>query len=93
MNSWTDGNKHNKLKKTVISALRCPGGHVVSYWDWEFPYHNTYQNFWDPQYQNSLDEAKRAELKEENKDRMLLDDYLQLCQDANIEPIVGINIF
>ena len=93
MGSWIDGNKLNNLKNTGVSALRYPGGHVVSYWDWEFPYHNTYQNFWDPQYQNSLDENRRAELKEENKDRMLLDDYFQLCQDANIEPIVGINMF
>lgn len=93
MTSWIDGTKINNLKNTGVSAFRYPGGHVVSYWDWEFPYHNTYQNFWDPTYENTLDEAKRNELKEEYKNQMLLDEYLEICQQANMKPVVGINMF
>lgn len=93
MNSWMDGTKTSNLKNTGISALRYPGGHVVSFWDWEFPYHNPYQNFWDPNYENTLNEGKRNELKEQYKDRMLLDDYLEICSTSNMKPVVGINMF
>lgn len=93
MNSWEDGNKIRNLKNTSISALRYPGGHVVSFWDWEFPYHEAYQNFWDPEYEKTLDETKRIELEEKHKNRMLLDDYFEICKEAGIEPVVGINMF
>ena len=91
--SWDDSKKINNLKETGISAFRYPGGHVVSFWDWEFPYHDTYKNFWDPNYENTLDETKLNELKTQYKDRMGLDDYLQICQDAHMKPLVGINMF
>lgn len=91
--TWNDGAKINNLKNMGISAFRYPGGHVVSFWDWEFPYHDTYKNFWDPGYESSLDATKRNELKAQYKDRMLLDDYLQICLDANMKPLVGINMF
>lgn len=93
MSSWNDGNKIRNLKNTGISALRYPEGHQVSFWDWEFPYHEPYQDIWNPEYEKTLDEAKRDELKEKHKNRMLIDDYFEICQDGNIEPVVGINMF
>ncbi len=93
MNTWLDGKKLNNLKETGISAMRYPGGHVVSYWDWEFPYHETYQEFWNPSYEASFDDAKRNELMTKHQDRMLLDDYFNICQNGNIEPVIGINMF
>tara|TARA_B100000809_G_scaffold57482_1_gene53585 strand:+ start:149 stop:1657 length:1509 start_codon:yes stop_codon:yes gene_type:complete len=91
--SWDDGTKTKNLSTTGISAFRYPGGHVVSFWDWEFPYHDTYKNFWEPNYESTLDEIKRNQLKEQYKDRMVLEDYLEICSVANMKPVVGINMF
>lgn len=93
MRTWEDGNKLNSLKNTGISALRYPEGHQVSFWDWEFPYHEPYQDIWNPEYEKTLSDEKRNELKNKHKDRMLIDDYFQICQTANIEPVMGINMF
>lgn len=93
MDTWADGGKIQSLKDAGISCLRYPGGHQTSFWDWEFPYHEPYQNFWDPAYIESLTPKKKVELKEKNGHRMGLDDYLNICAKATIEPIVGINMF
>lgn len=93
MNTWSDGSKARHLKDAGIGCLRYPGGHVVSFWDWEFPYHNAYQNFWDPAYTKSLTPKRKAELKAENGQRMKLDDFFAICAAADMEPIVGINMF
>ena len=85
--------KLQHLKNTGISALRYPEGHQVSYWDWEFPYHEPYQDIWSPRYESTLTPEKRAELKEKYKHRMLIDDYFEICKEANIEPVIGINMF
>jgi len=93
MNTWKDGKKVAALKEAGISSLRYPGGHVVSFWDWEFPYHSAYQNFWEPRYVKSLTPEKKAELKKANNQRMGLDDFLKICAEASAEPVVGINMF
>ena len=55
--TWQDGEKIQALIDSGINNLRYPGGHLVSFWDWEFPYHNAYANFWDPSYIAQLTEA------------------------------------
>ncbi len=91
--TWTDGSKIQALRDAGVCCLRYPGGHVVSFWDWEFPYHSAYQNFWDPTYIKSLDSERRADLEQQNGSRMLLDDFFRICTQARTEPIVGINMF
>lgn len=93
MNTWKDGKKVAALKEAGISSLRYPSGHVVSFWDWEFPYHNAYQNFWEPSYVKSLTPEKKAELKKANSQRMGLEDFLKICAESGAEPVVGINMF
>ncbi len=93
METWKDGRKIMDLKTAGVGCFRYPGGHVVSFWDWEFPYHDTYQNFWDPAYIETLTPEKRIELKRENGHRMGLTDYFKVCAEASMEPIVGINMF
>ena len=93
MDTWRDGVKSQTLKDSGINCLRYPGGHVVSFWDWEFPFHETYENFWDPAYIKSLTPGKRESLKTQNTQRMLLDDFLGICATTGSEPIVGINMF
>src|SRR5210317_1866345 len=36
---WENNCKIEVLKRAGMSNLRYPGGHVVSFWDWEWPYH------------------------------------------------------
>ncbi|MEX0321766.1 MAG: hypothetical protein AB3N63_06370 [Puniceicoccaceae bacterium] len=93
MRKWDAQSKDDVLLRAGMSNLRYPGGHVVSYWDWEFPYHSAYANFWDPGYIEDLTEARRAELLEENQHRMSLDDYLDTCQNTGALPLIGINMF
>ncbi|MDF7823912.1 hypothetical protein P4B35_07790 [Pontiellaceae bacterium B12227] len=90
---WVEKNKVDVLKRAGLSNLRYPGGHVVSFWDWEFPYHSAYANFWDPAYIASLTESKKAELMAENEHRLLLDQYLDLCRETGAAPVIGINLF
>lgn len=93
MDTWKDRKKITDLKKAGISCLRYPGGHVVSFWDWEFPFHSPYQNFWKPAYIKALTSEKKAELKQKNGHRMEVNDYFKICAETGIEPIMGINMF
>ena len=45
ISSWQGGEKIQALIDSGINNLRYPGGHLVSFGDWEFPYHNAYANF------------------------------------------------
>jgi len=93
MRTWEDGKKLNNLKKTGISALRYPEGHQTSFWDWEFPYHEAYQDFWNPEYEQNLTRSDSLLLKDQHKNRMLMDDFFEICSEGNIEPVMGINMF
>ncbi len=93
MGNWDEQSKVDVLKRSGMSNLRYPGGHVVSYWDWEFPYHDAYANFWDPDYISIFTEAKQAELYEENQHRLSLDDHLEICESTGAVPLIGINMF
>lgn len=91
---WEDNEKIEVLKRAGMSNLRYPGGHVVSFWDWEWPYHDSaYQNFWDPCYINTLNTSKKTELMEENHHRLSLDEYLDICRETGAVPVIGINQF
>lgn len=90
---WTNNCKVEVLKRSGMSNLRYPGGHVVSFWDWEWPYHNGYQNFWDPGYIASLTESMKNSLIEDNGGRLSLDRYLEICRETGAVPVIGINQF
>ncbi|MDE0767553.1 MAG: hypothetical protein OSB19_04120 [Opitutaceae bacterium] len=91
--TWQDGEKIQALIDSGINNLRYPGGHLVSFWDWEFPYHNAYANFWDPSYIDQLTEEKKEELQTEHANRMGLEGFLNICKITGAEPLIGINMF
>jgi len=91
--TWQDGEKIQALIDSGINNLRYPGGHLVSFWDWEFPYHNAYANFWDPSYIDQLTEEKKKGLQTEHANRMGLGDFLNICKVTGAEPLIGINMF
>jgi hypothetical protein len=88
---WEAKNKVDVLKRAGMGNLRYPGGHVVSFWDWEFPYHNTYANFWDPGY--TLTQAQSNDLFAANQHRLSLDEHLDICRETGAVPLIGINMF
>ncbi len=88
---WEAEHRVDVLNRAGMKNLRYPGGHVVSYWDWEFPYHGAYANFWDPSY--SLTSAESNDLYQANQNRLSLDEYLDLCQETGAAPLIGINMF
>ena len=82
MRTWQDREKIQALIDSGINNLRYPGGHLVSFWDWEFPYHNAYANFWDPSYIDQLTEARKDELRVAHATRMGLEDFLKICREV-----------
>ncbi len=91
--TWEDGEKVQALIDSGINNLRYPGGHLVSFWDWEFPYHNAYANFWDPSYIEQLTDERKEELRAEHANRMGLEGFLNICRETGAEPVIGINMF
>lgn len=87
---WEDGYKTEVLKRAGMSNLRYPGGHVVSYWDWEWPYHEGYRDFWNASYAPTAAESNA--LFAANQHRLSLDDYLDECRETGAAPIIGINM-
>ena len=87
---WEDGYKNEVLKRAGVSNLRYPGGHVVSYWDWEWPYHDGYRDFWNPSYAPTAAESNA--LFAANQHRLSLDDYLDDCRETGAAPVIGINM-
>ncbi|VGO23057.1 hypothetical protein SCARR_05156 [Pontiella sulfatireligans] len=88
---WEEEHRVDVLNRAGMNNLRYPGGHVVSYWDWEFPYHGAYQNFWDPSY--SLTPSESNALFQANQNRLSLDEHLDLCRETGAAPLIGINMF
>ncbi|MBK1877689.1 hypothetical protein [Pelagicoccus mobilis] len=91
--TWEDGTKIELMKHLGMSNLRYPEGGQTRFWDWEFPYHDhPYRNFWDPAYEATLTEQRKAELKEQNGYRLSLDRFLEICEETGAVPLIGINM-
>ncbi|MBK1875856.1 hypothetical protein [Pelagicoccus mobilis] len=90
---WNDGEKVRILKESGIQNLRYPEGHQVSFWDWEFPYHEAYEDIWNPRYEKKLSPKRKAKLKAKYSNRLGLDQFLSICEESGVEPIIGINMF
>jgi len=89
-----------KLKKAGIKALRYPGGEETSFFHWEHPGVNGYEDIWDPKDQHGV-ALKRGRFQatwvpperwDTNEDFMSFDEFIQACQALGAEPIVGINL-
>jgi hypothetical protein len=89
-----------KLKKAGVRALRYPGGEEASFFHWEHPGVNGYEDLWDDpkEYGHSrkrgpfqttwVDPAKWAT----NEDFMNFDEFMVHCRNIGAEPIVGLNL-
>lgn len=72
------------MKDSKTGIIRWPGGTVVQYYHWDdlngIPFKN---DSWAPDYHEAKEPAYKF---------MDLDEYVEFCKRANVEPMVGINI-
>jgi hypothetical protein len=97
---WKKYDLLSKLRKSGIKSLRYPGGKETSFFHWEHPGVNGYEDIWDP---NGVD-PKRSKFRKfqatwvapkqwnTNKNFMNFDEFMQACKKLGAEPIVGINL-
>jgi len=97
---WTTYQIPEKLKKAGVGALRYPGGEEASFFHWEHPGVNGYEDLWgDPKqhgfspnrgpFQTTwVDPAKWAT----NEGFMSFDEFMAHCKTIGAEPVVGLNL-
>lgn len=81
---WRSGELVRGIRAVHPGFLRYPGGTVNTYFHWENPTGNGWEDAWDPQY-----DASRNRPPEEYMD---IDEYIALVRKTGAEPLVGINI-
>ncbi len=89
-----------KLKNAGVHALRYPGGEEASFFHWEHPGVNGYEDLWDDSKQHGysrkrgpfqatwIDPSKWAN----NEDFMNFDEFMAHCKNIGAEPVVGLNL-
>ena len=90
----------SKLKKSGVGSLRYPGGAETSFFHWEHPGVNGYEDIWDPndKHGSALKRGKfqatwvAPEQWQSNQNFMNFDEFIQACNELGAEPIVGINL-
>lgn len=81
---WTSGVLADAIKAVNPGFLRYPGGTVNTYFHWEHPTGNGWEDMWDPEYDPSTDRPA--------SEYMDIDEYIALVKKTGAEPLVGINI-
>lgn len=97
---WDKHNIQDKVKKAGIGALRYPGGEETSFFHWEHPGVNGYEDIHDDPdtFGNPRDrgpfQVTWVDPKdwETNENFMSFDDYMARCRALGAEPIVGLNL-
>jgi hypothetical protein len=97
---WKTHNIPATLNKAGIRALRYPGGEEASFFHWEHPGVNGYEDLWDDPKQHGysrkrgpfqttwVDPSKWAT----NEDFMNFDEFMAHCRTIGAEPVVGLNL-
>ncbi len=97
---WQKFSMANKLKYSGIGSLRYPGGEETSFFHWEHPGVNGYEDLWAPKEQHGTSHGRGKfqvaycppEDWATNEDFMSLDDFMQECIKIGAEPILGLNL-
>jgi len=97
---WQKYDLLSKLKQAGIKSLRYPGGEETSFFHWEHPGVNGYEDIWDPEEKHGT-ALKRGRFQatwvapekwSTNENFMNFDEFMQVCKALGAEPIVGINL-
>ncbi len=97
---WEKFNLEDKVRKAGIGALRYPGGEETSFYHWEHPGVNGYEDIHDDPkvFGNPRDrgpfQVTWVDPKdwETNENFMSIDDYMKRCRALNAEPVIGLNL-
>ena len=81
---WRSGVLAKGIRDCRPGFLRYPGGTVNTYFHWESPTGNGWEDCWDPQYDPSRNRPAEG--------FMDIDEYIALVRETGAEPLVGINI-
>ena len=81
---WTSGVLTRAIKDVNPGFLRYPGGTVNTYFHWEHPTGNGWEDLWDPAYDTAKDRPA--------SEYMDIDEYIALVKETGAEPLVGINV-
>lgn len=81
---WTSGVLSRAIKDVNPGFLRYPGGTVNTYFHWEHPTGNGWEDLWDPAYDTARDRPA--------SEYMDIDEYIALVKETGAEPLVGINV-
>lgn len=81
---WRSGVLEKAIRDVRPGFLRYPGGTVNTYFHWEHPTGNGWEDLWDPQY-----DTARNRPPEEFMD---IDEYMALVRRTGAEPLLGINV-
>lgn len=81
---WTSGVLAKAIRDVNPGFLRYPGGTVNTYFHWEHPTGNGWEDLWDPEYDTAEDRPA--------SEYMDIDEYIALVKETGAEPLVGINI-
>jgi hypothetical protein len=97
---WKKYNFTEKLKTAGVSSLRYPGGAETSFFHWEHPGVNGYEDLWEPNEKHGISPGRgRFQVTwvppdkwSTNETFMNFDEFMQVCIALKAEPIVGINL-
>ncbi|MBN1765377.1 MAG: hypothetical protein JW860_08985 [Sedimentisphaerales bacterium] len=89
-----------KLQKAGVGSLRYPGGEETSFFHWEHPGVNGYEDLWDPKQIHGVSPGRgkfqttwvSPEKWAANQDFMDFDEFMNACRELDAEPIVGLNL-
>ena len=97
---WKEHDILDKLKKSGVKALRYPGGEETSFFHWQSPGVNGYEDLWAPEKQHGTSPGRgRFQVTwvapskwETNKEFMNFDEFMFACKELKASPIVGLNL-
>lgn len=81
---YSDGSMAQLYQDVGASFLRWPGGTVVTHYHWNDLTGNGWNDNWNPDYDTATNKAPYS--------YMDLDEYMDLCKDSGVEPMLGINM-
>jgi hypothetical protein len=97
---WNDYALREKLSQAKVGALRYPGGEETSYFHWQHPGVNGYEDVWDDPKTHGFSHGRgrfqttwvAPEQWDCNEDYMDFDEFMAECLAIGAEPIVGLNL-
>lgn len=97
---WKKYGLQEKLKAAKVGALRYPGGEETSFFHWNHPGVNGYEDCWDdPSVHGTSPGRGRFQTTwvapdqwDSNESFMNFDEFMENCIAIGAEPIVGINL-